>query len=376
VAELVKALVDDKNGPLALAKPQVDALLPAARKEYLAKLQGELDALKKSAAPKYAFAHSLKEGKATNLKIHLRGSPKQLGEETPRQFLAVLSPDDRTPFSAGSGRLELAQAIVSTDNPLTARVFVNRVWQQHFGRGIVGTPSNFGLLGERPTHPELLDHLAAKFIASGWSLKQLHREMMLSATYRLASSFRAANDERDPDNRLLWRMNRRRLDVEAWRDATLAVSGRLDPSIGGTPFNLNDSQSRRRTLYASISRHDLNPMLRLFDFPDPNLTSERRVMTTVPMQQLFVLNSEFIIEQAKALATRLDKAKLSDDNARVEQLYRWVLARAPQPHERELTTHFLAERISTTQGKPTAKLNPWEQLAQVLLSTNEFAFVD
>jgi hypothetical protein len=376
VAELLKALVDDRNGPLALPKQQVDKMLPKERKEFLANLQRDFESLKKSAEPKYPFAHGLKEGTATNLKIHLRGSPKQLGDEAPRRFLAVLSPADSQPFTQGSGRLELARAIASRDNPLTARVFVNRVWQQHFGRGIVGTPSNFGLLGERPTHPELLDHLATKFIESGWSIKQLHREIMLSTTYRLASSRRARNFEHDPDNRLLWRMNRRRLDVESWRDAALAVSGNLDLTVGGPPFDLNDAKNRRRTLYASISRHDLNPMLRLFDFPDPNLTSERRVITTVPMQQLFILNSEFVIQQAKALAARLNQESLPDDQARIERIYRWVFARAPQPHERELTAHFLAERFAAGGAKENVKLTPWEQLSQILLGTNEFAFVD
>jgi hypothetical protein len=375
-AALLKDLVDDRNAPLALPKPQVDKLLPKERQEYLAGLQKELDELKKSARPKYAFAHSIKEGTVTNVKIHLRGNPEKLGDEAPRQFLSVLSPADAKPFAQGSGRLELARAIASADNPLTPRVFVNRVWQQHFGRGIVGTPSNFGLLGERPTHPELLDHLAAQFIKSGWSIKQLHREIMLSTTYRLASTTQAKTFEVDPDNRLLWRMNRRRLDVESFRDAVLAVSGRLDLTMGGPPANLNDLQNRRRTLYGSISRHDLNPMLRLFDFPDPNLTSERRVMTTVPMQQLFMLNSEFMIEQAKALAARLDKQQLSDDGARLERIYRWVFARGPQPHERDAALRFLQARTAAGGATGNVKLAPWEQLAQVLLATNEFTFVD
>ncbi len=235
----------------------------------------------------------------------------------------MLSSDGTSqPFAQGSGRLELARAIASADNPLTARVLVNRVWQHHFGRGLVGTPSNFGLLGDRPSHPELLDHLAARFIASGWSIKALHREIMLSAAYRLASSHRAANFEHDPDNRLLWRMNRRRLDAEALRDSLLAVTGQLDLAVGGPSLNLSDPKNVRRTFYAAISRHDLNPLLRLFDYPDPNLTSERRTNTTVPMQQLFALNSEFIVQQAKLLAARLDRESPADDQARLERLYR------------------------------------------------------
>jgi len=168
-------------------------------------------------------------------------------------------------------------------------------------------------------------------------------------------------------------MNRRRLDVEAWRDAVLAVCGNAEQTIGGPSLSLDDANNRRRTLYAAVSRHELNPTLRLFDFPDPNLTSERRVITTVPMQQLFVLNSEFMVRQAKALAARVLNETLADDDARVERAYRWVLGRAPHEHERQLARDFLS-------GGPSAsaevKLSPWEQYAQALLSTNEFVFVD
>ena len=175
-------------------------------------------------------------------------------------------------------------------------MIVNRVWQHHFGRGLVGTASNFGTLGERPSHPELLDWLARRFVASGWSLKALHREILLSSTYQQSSRFDSQGFARDPGNMLLWRMNRRRLDVEAWRDAMLAVAGRLDESIGGPSVGLDAPANRRRTAYAAVSRHDLAWMLRLFDFPDPNITSGGRVETTVPLQQLFVLNSEFMAD--------------------------------------------------------------------------------
>src|SRR5262249_52082978 len=161
----------------------------------------------------------------------------------------------------------LAQAIASKDNPLTARVMVNRIWQHHFGRGLVSTPSNFGALGERPTHPELLDYLAARFIASGWSIKTLHREILLSAAYQASSHADARNQELDPANQYLWRMNRRRLEVEAWRDAMLAVSDSLDETVGGPSNELALPENHRRTLYAVVSRHDLDWLLRLFDFP-------------------------------------------------------------------------------------------------------------
>ncbi len=374
--ELLKELFEDRNAALTIPKPQVDKLLTKEQQASLATIQQEIDELKKQAGAKYPIAHSLTEGKPLNMQIHLRGNHKTLGDEAPRKFLAVLSPADAKPFAQGSGRLELARAIASPNNPLTARVFVNRVWQHHFGRGIVGTPSNFGLLGERPTHPELLDHLASRFIASGWSVKQLHRDIMLSATYRLASTHQAENYERDPDNRLLWRANRRRLDIESWRDAVLAACGNLDLTLGGPSLNLNDTNNRRRTFYASVSRHDLNSMLRLFDFPDPNLTSERRVITTVPMQQLFVLNSEFMIRQAKSLAERTAKDKPASDHERIGRLYRWVLGRAPSAQELQIAQQFLSAPLSPGDKPADVKLTPWEQLAQALLATNEFGFVD
>jgi mono/diheme cytochrome c family protein/exonuclease VII small subunit len=350
--------------------------LPTEDAETTAKaLRNEIAERKKAIGEKYPFAHSLKDGKPIDLAVHRRGNHKDLGDVVPRGFLEVLSREGDRRFTTGSGRLELARAIASPENPLTARVFVNRVWQQMFGRGLVGTPSNFGLLGERPTHPELLDHLAARFIASGWSVKTLIREIALSSTYRQASTFSAANFAHDPDNRLLWRANRRRLDVESWRDAVLAVCGTLDPTIGGPSLNLDNAKNRRRTLYAAVSRHELNPMLRLFDFPDPNLTSERRVPTTVPMQQLFVLNSEFMIGQARALAATLAAEKAANDAVRITSAYRRIFGRTPTPNERHWAAEFLAAAATET-GKSDVKLSPWEQYVQALLSTNEFTFVD
>ena len=212
-------------------------------------------------------------------------------------------------------------------------MLVNRVWQHHFGRGLVATASNFGALGERPTHPELLDWLASRFVGGGWSLKRLHREILLSATYRQSSRFDARAFEIDPGNTLLWRMNRRRLEVEAWRDAMLAVSGRLDRSVGGPSISLDAADNRRRTCYAAVSRHDLAPLLRLFDFPDPNITSGGRVETTVPLQQLFVLNSEFMVQTARALAARLQAGRASPakmTTPRIRRAYRLALRPVPR----------------------------------------------
>jgi hypothetical protein len=313
--------------------------------------------------------HALKEGaQPVNLQVHLRGNPATLGEEAPRRFLAILAGNNPPLFRQGSGRLELARAIASKDNPLTARVMVNRIWAHHFGRGIVGTTSNFGSLGDRPTHPELLDHLAARLVANGWSIKALHREILLSAAYQSSSQYDKDNAHIDPDNRLLWRMNRRRLEIEPWRDALLAVAGNLDRTFGGASQDLEAKDNGRRTLYAAVSRHNLDPVLRLFDFPDPNLTSGQRAETIVPLQQLFVLNSDFMIRQAKGLASQV----MAGDGSVEERIHRAFLlayGRPPRAREVEIGRKFLS-------GAGNESLSAWEQYAQVLLSANEFTFVD
>ncbi len=319
--------------------------------------------------PRKPVLHALVEkANPANTRIRIRGNQATLGDEAPRRFLRILAGDNPPLFSKGSGRLELAEAIASKDNPLTARVMVNRIWAHHFGRGIVGTPSNFGALGERPTHPELLDYLATKFVAGGWSIKALHREIMLSATYRESSRFDSQNARTDPDNRYFWRMNRRRLEVEPWRDAMLSVAGNLDDKIGGPPADLAAPDNHRRTLYGAVSRHDLNPLLRLFDFPDPNITCDQRANTTVPLQQLFVLNSDFMARQAKALVARVSAGE-SDDAARIRRAFLLAYGRAPMEKEVEIGLRFLSAGGSE-------KASAWEKYAQVLLSSNEFAFVD
>jgi cytochrome c553 len=318
---------------------------------------------------KEPFIHAVKElAQPVTMQVHVRGNPNTLGEEAPRRMMSILTVDDAPSFSKGSGRLELAQAIASKDNPLTARVIVNRIWQHHFGAGLVRTPSNFGALGERPTHPELLDHLATRFIQSGWSLKKLHRDIMLSATYQLSSRFDANNQQLDPENKLLWQTSRRRLEVEAWRDAMLAVAGSLDRTLGGPSSDLAAPDNRRRTLYGSVSRHELNPLLRLFDFPDPNITSDARTATTVPLQQLFVLNSEFMVQSAKALAERL-RQTAPDDASRIRHAFVLLYGRPASERELRLGLDFVT-------GPNGQTLSRWEQYTQVLLSANEFLYVD
>jgi hypothetical protein len=274
--------------------------------------------------------------------------------------------------NAQFSRLDLADAIASPKNPLTARVIVNRVWQYHFGRGIVGTPSNFGQLGDRPTHQALLDSLAVRFMENGWSLRWLHREMMLSRTYQLSSANSPANAEKDPDNLYLWRHTPRRLDFEAWRDSWLAVAGRLDRKQGGPSLDLNKADNVRRALYAKISRVEPSALMTMFDFPDSNVTSGKRNVTTVPQQQLFVLNSEFTIQTAKAFAKRLEKAAPREEE-RIRLAFRLAYGREPSDIERQASAEFLREAAVARNGD---RLTAWEQFAQAILASNEFAWVD
>ena len=248
---------------------------------------------------------------------------------------------------------------------------MNRIWQHHFGRGIVATPSNFGELGDAPTHPELLNFLAARFIDSGWSIKTLHREIMMSSTYQLSTTFDQANTEIDADNRFLWQMGRRRLNIEAWRDALLDVSGTLNRTLGGPSTNLADASNVRRTIYAKISRHELDGLLRLFDFPDANITSSKRTETTVPQQQLFVLNSPFMVEQAKAFAARLQTEAPQNDEARIRRAFLLAYARPPSELESKIGLSYLND-----EQDPKNNLSQWQSYAQVLLGSNEFMYVD
>jgi mono/diheme cytochrome c family protein len=374
-ADLLREVVS-AQGLFALPKNEVERQIPEASIAKLKTLRADVKKLTK-ALPQLPVIHGLTEGSSiANMKVHLRGNPTTLGDEAPRRFLAVLARSDARAFTQGSGRLELARDVASPDNPLTARVMVNRIWEHHFGRGIVATPSNFGKMGERPSHPELLDHLARRFIALGWSMKALHREIMLSSTYQLSAQIDPRNHEIDPDNRLLWRANRRRLEVEAWRDAMLAVTGSLDRTLGGRSIPLDSPTNTRRTVYSSISRHDLDGLLRLFDFPDPNLTCDRRVVTTVPLQQLFVLNSEFMARQARALSSRLTRDATEPDASRVGRAFLLLYGRPATEREVQVATEFLAGHDEPSGQPVRNRLTRWEQFAQVLLAANEFLYVD
>ncbi len=310
--------------------------------------------------------------------IFLRGNPNNRGPVVPRQFLEVVAGETRQPFRHGSGRLELARAIADRNNPLTARVLVNRVWLHHFGAGLVRTPSDFGLRGDPPTHPELLDWLAATFVDNGWSIKKLHRLILLSNTYRQTSGDDPRLLQTDPENRLLARMNRRRLDFEAMRDSLLAVAGRLDPAIGGRAVELTTAPfSTRRSVYGFIDRQNLPGLFRTFDFASPDTSTPQRYTTTVPQQALFLMNSPFVVEQSRHFIQRADVAAQMKDETKINRMYQLAYGRAAEAEEIVLGLRFVTEASKDVERKKAGlPLSAWQQYAQVLLLSNEFAFVD
>lgn len=356
-------LFGSRKSVLYYSGDEVDRWLGDLHRAHLGKLRSDAAEIKTSLPPQYPFLHAVKDvEEPKNGHILIRGSRDNPGAIVPRHFLSILSAADPKAYTVGSGRLQLARDIASPGNPLTPRVMVNRIWQHHFGTGIVATPSNFGQLGERPTHPELLDYLAARFVESGWSIKSVHREILLSRTYASAWARSASNEEKDPGNRYLWRANRQRLDVESMRDALLAVAGCLDTAqIGGPALRLTDEKNLRRTVYGFRSRRKLDPLLAMFDHPNPNTTNEQRNVTSVPVQRLYFLNSPLVLREAGMLAARLK----GPDEQRIKDAYELVYARPPSGEELQLGLEFLK------QGD-----DAWPRYAQVLLAANEFLYVE
>jgi mono/diheme cytochrome c family protein len=371
--EELRQVFHGPDGPPNLVRGQISDLELLPDRPSQAKLQELLKSVEQwratgPGAPPRAMAL---EDAVVPYEPHIfqRGNPNHVGEGVPRQFLQVLAGEKRQPFTQGSGRLELAQAIVDRNNPLTARVLVNRVWQHHFGTGLVRTPSDFGLRSDPPSHPELLDYLAAVFMENGWSLKKLHRLILLSAVYQQTSDDRPECRRVDPENTLLSRMNRRRLDFEATRDALLAVSGRLDRTTGGAPVkDILAPKATRRTVYANVDRLNFPGLFRTFDVPSPDTTSPQRDTTTVAPQALFFMNNPFLVECSRGLLQRPEMEAEKDVAKRVPLLYRLLYARPPSTEEVELAREYL------DGGKRMA--GSWEQYVQALLLANEFVFVD
>ncbi len=326
----------------------------------------------------------IREGEAREVPVYRRGNPLNPGESVARRYLRLFAVSDSDhqppPFQHGSGRRELAEAMLADSAPLVARVIVNRLWDQHFHTGLVRTPSDFGTQGEAASHPELLEHLAAELPHHDWDLKWLHRQIVLSATYRQSSDYRNEAGERDPENRLLWRMNRGRLHLEMWRDGMLSVTGQLDPRLRGPSQPIDAIDNRRRSIYATIAREDLHPMLRMHDFPEASAHSPRREPTITPLQQLFVLNSPWIEQQAACLWERV---RVVPEDERLNAVYRLLYSRYPTAREQELARRFLGIVATAEVGvaaeavKATTEAGlRWQDYLQALLGVNEFHYVD
>jgi hypothetical protein len=320
----------------------------------MATIRTDIEEARKKIESGYQFIHGVTDAeKPVDLPIALRGNPENLGAEVPRHFLSILSPDEPKPFSQGSGRMELAEDILR--QPIAMRVIVNRIWKGHFGTGIVDSPSNFGMTGERPTNPELLEYLAANFAKNGMSFKKLHREIMLSSVYQLSADDDAAASAKDSGNRFYWHFTRRRLEAEQLRDAVLLVSGNLDKTPGGPSVDLTPGFTRR-TVYGKVSRYKLDEYLQLFDFPAPNISAEKRFTTTVPLQRLFLMNSDFMQVEAEELAKRV--ASEPDNRSRIRKAYKLVFGRDATEQEIKLGIEYLhAEPLKEYEE---AKLKPAE----------------
>ncbi|QDU23880.1 DUF1553 domain-containing protein [Urbifossiella limnaea] len=394
LASVLRQFAEDaktKGNDSFRTSPAVEAeAAPEAKRE--ATLRREALAAAEKARPPVDEAMAVEDAKGENLRVHLRGNHLTLGAEVPRRVPQVFG-DAAAPIGPDrSGRLELADWLTRPANPLTARVMVNRLWAGHFGTGLVRTPDNFGRLGERPSHPELLDWLAAEFVEKGWSLKYMHRLMVTSAAYRSVSQADATALRRDPENRLLSRFPRRRLDAEEVRDGMLAVSGLLDRTVGGsllkaTPRqyvtgtgsrNYEDYDHPRRTVYLPVVRSAVYDVLQTLDFPDPSVPAGQRPTTVVPTQALFMLNGGLVDRAAEAFA-RVLLAAPGDDPARVTEAYRRAFGRAPTTAELDRVATYLTRSEAAADpalAPADRRLRAWRGLCRVLLASNEFVFVE
>jgi hypothetical protein len=298
---------------------------------------------------------------AKNSQVYIRGEAGNKGEVAPRRFLEILSPANRPEFKDGSGRLELAQAIAAKTNPLTARVMVNRIWLHHFGEGIVNTPDDFGTMSAAPTHPELLDYLASRFMQHNWSIKAMHKDIMMSAVYQQVTETNETYAKADPENALLWHFPMRRLDFEPLRDSLLYIAGELDLKVGGQPVNiLSEPYSMRRSVYGYIDRRELPEMMNYFDFANPSMSTGKRHETTVPQQALFMMNSPLVVDVARKLLNRPEMTLAKTDAQRVHALYWMVYQRPPKPTEIELGLQFVSAMTPAADANQLASDAPAE----------------
>ena len=351
-----------KPGLLVFRGWALERQLGPDRRALIQGLKDDIAAMEKAMPEPYPFVHGVADVEnPVNLKVAIRGSAYRSGQEIPRGYLTVLGPGPRRTFTKGSGRLELADTIVH--EPIAARVIVNRLWKGHFGTGIVDTPSNFGVNGERPTHPELLEYLASQFVSGGMSIKAMQRQMMLSAVYQLDSTMVQASFDKDSGNRLYWRANRIRLTAERLRDSVLFVAGTLEDKMGG-PATVLTPLSGRRTIYGKVSRYRLDEFLQLFDYPSPMQSAEKRFTTNVPLQRLFLMNSDFMQQQAERLADRV--ITLPTDTARIEKAYRLIFGRVPTAAELAAGLEFLAaEPMRQYEEKKAEEVKKVEEMKKL-----------
>ena len=365
----LREAVHSDDSPAKLSDGDVNRVMDVAGREGIRSRKRKFDELEGEhpGAPNRAMV-LLDNASPHDPRIFRRGNPGMKGDAVPRRFIAALSHGERKPFVEGSGRLEMAEAIADPGNPLTARVMVNRVWQRLFGTGLVITPSDFGVRAEPPSHPKMLDFLAADFVDNGWSVKALIRGIVTSSTYQQGETVHPKYAERDPGNRLLWQMNRKRLDFEAMRDSVLSVSGNLTLKQGGRSVHIaNKPDARCRTVYGFVNRQNLPNLFRTFDFAGPDTTCPQRFTTTVPQQALYLLNSPFIEAQAKRLGARSGVTS-ADDEERIRVIYRLAYQREPSAEELALAKGFVDEFVPSAVA--------WERLGQALLVSNEMMFVD
>jgi hypothetical protein len=375
------------KGPLGLPEKEPEKIFTEEARAKWTRLKAELKTIKETGPAEPPFACGVAEGEPVEQHVFLRGNPASHGDLVPKAFPAVLVRDQQPQIEHGSGRLELANWLANPDNPLPARVMVNRIWQGHFGEGLVRTANNFGIVGERPSHPELLDWLAETFISQGWSVKKMHRLIMLSSAYRMSSEITPEKNAKDVDNRLLSRFGMRRMTVEEIRDSLLQLDGDIDLTMGGSlqtgegtdkefsdgRKSLHPDNSKRRTVYLPLRRSNLATLFTLFDFGDGTTSTEIRAQTNVAPQALFMMNSKFVAERSGFLAKLLLKNETSDEQ-RVHRAWYKVLGRQPSGEETGASLEYI-RRFPVKASDDEARLLAWTSLCRTLIASNDFIYI-
>ena len=378
------------GGPFALSETEQEQVFSQESRLRLAELRKEFKHLEETSPPEVEQACAVSEGEVVQQKVFTRGDYNKPGKDAPKRFPLILAGYDQKTIAQGSGRLELARWLMQPDHPMTARVMVNRIWHWHFGEGLVRTPNNFGKMGRRPTHPNLLDYLARRFFENGWSIKSMHRLIMLSNTYQMSSRSSPEQEQLDPENKLLSRFSERRLEVEEIRDGLLSMDGSLDLAMGGSlaefitytdnensndRLSMDPEKSNRRMVYLQLRHANLPSLLNIFDFGDATVSIEKRPHTNVAPQALFMMNSRFVAGRSRNLATAL----LSEENlsaaGRLEKAYLRILNRGPKPEEVKSGLSYI-ENFQKEYPGSIHTLDGWQSFCRILMASNEFIYLD